>query len=192
MRVSSRCNDAAARHDRPVDDTRCAAFRYDEWLQGVASRLQGRFADARQGGRHHHSRRHPDQRGAAQPGARRGGIVDGPHQCRDRDRRRQGAQMEGPAARCDLPNLRQQLEASRDYLLPLQVSPKTCSAASEGAVAQTRPQLFSVARSASWRGFGLAPGYGGFSRLTKARGTSTRGERLETSVRNFALFRRRG
>ena len=41
-----------------------------------------------------------DQRGAAQPGAGRGRIADGPHQRRDRDRRRQDPQVEGAAARC--------------------------------------------------------------------------------------------
>ncbi len=60
---------------------------------------QDRLADAGQGGGHHHPRRHQDQRGAAQPGAGCGGVADGSHERRDRDRRRQGAQVEGAVAR---------------------------------------------------------------------------------------------
>ena len=76
-----------------------------------------RLADAGQGGRHHHPRRHRDQRRAAQPGAGRRRLADGAHQRRDRDRRRQGAQVEGPAARRrPATACAAQLEASRDYL----------------------------------------------------------------------------
>ena len=57
-----------------------------------------------------------DQRGAAQPGAGRGRLADGPHQRRDGDRRGQGAQVEGAAARRQPAQLRRQLEDSRDYL----------------------------------------------------------------------------
>ena len=57
-----------------------------------------------------------DQRGAAQPRAGCRGVADGPHQRRDRDRRRQGAQVEGRLLDVDLPALRAQLEASRDYM----------------------------------------------------------------------------
>ena len=60
---------------------------------------EDRLAHAGQGGRHHHPRRHRDQRRAAQPGAGRGRVADGSNQRRDGDRRRQGAQVEGQAAR---------------------------------------------------------------------------------------------
>src|SRR4051812_3175342 len=60
---------------------------------------KGRLAHAKQGSRHHHPGRNLAQRGAAQSGAGRGRLPDGPHQCRDGDRRRQGAQVERPAAR---------------------------------------------------------------------------------------------
>ena len=87
------------RHAAAADDARRAALRHPERREGAATRGQDRLAHARQGSRHHHPRRHRDQRRAAQPRAGRGGVADGALQRRDRDRRRQGPQVERPAAR---------------------------------------------------------------------------------------------
>ena len=116
----------------PADDARCAALRYDQRRQSASARRQDRLAHAGQGGRHHHPRRHPDQRGAAQPGAGGGRVADGPHQCRDRDRRRQGAQMEGAAARSSICRIcagSSRLRATMSS--PPQASRRTCSVASK-------------------------------------------------------------
>ena len=53
---------------------------------------------------------------ADQPRAGRGRVAHGAHQRRDRDRRGQGAQVEGPAARRRSAPAAPQLEASRDYI----------------------------------------------------------------------------
>ena len=102
----------------PAPLTTRDVLRYATMNGAKALRLDGKVGSLTpgQGGRHHHSRRHPHQRGAAQPGARRGRLADGPHQRRDRDRRRQDPQVEGSAARRRSARLRRQLEASRDYI----------------------------------------------------------------------------
>ncbi len=78
-----------------ADDARRSSLRHHEWREGAAARQEGRLAHAGQGRRHHHSRRDFNQRGAAQSGSGSCRIADGSHQRRDRDRRGQGAQVEG-------------------------------------------------------------------------------------------------
>ena len=74
-----------------------------------------------------------DQRGAAQPGARRGRLADGPHQRRDGDCRGQGAQVERAAARCQSRQAAQPARGlARLYFPRRLVFRRTCSAASKG------------------------------------------------------------
>jgi 5-methylthioadenosine/S-adenosylhomocysteine deaminase len=100
----------------PNPHTRRAALRYRQRRERPAARSQDRLPHAGQGGRHHHPRRDRAQRGAAQPGA--GAVVS----LMDRTNVEtvivagKVRKWKGHLLDVDLPQLRRQLEASRDHI----------------------------------------------------------------------------
>ena len=127
-------------------DARRPPLRDHQRSEGAAARAQDRFAHAGQGSRHHHPGRHRAQRGPAEPGAGRGRVADGPHQRRDRDRRRQDPQVEGPAARRRSARICAGSSKPRATTSsPRPAFHKTCSAATESA---RRPRARGAASAA--------------------------------------------